>query len=197
MHRRNERWSIKPASLPHLQRHCRRCDTPRWFVCTKKFRINAQQRLIDIWLVYRCETCDARWNLPIHRRRRVGSLNSEQLAAYTNNEERMIRLHAMDVRTLHAHATAVKEGPLDVERTLVSDAVVPGDDRVIELVPTFPCKQRLDRFLSQQLSLSRSELQGLHKVGRLYVSGRRGNLLRQPVSGVASIRLATTPDDPR
>ena len=54
-------WRIIPAATPRVIRRCAHCNEPRAFACTEKFRVNAQQRRIDVWLLYRCTACDTTW----------------------------------------------------------------------------------------------------------------------------------------
>ena len=48
-------WRVVPLHTPRVIRRCSRCDTTRNFACTEKFRVNAQKRLLDVWLIYPVE----------------------------------------------------------------------------------------------------------------------------------------------
>lgn len=62
------RWLVKPRGLPKVVRRCASCGGPRPFVTTGRFRLNAQGRRIDVWLLYRCEACGAKYGATVYRR---------------------------------------------------------------------------------------------------------------------------------
>jgi hypothetical protein len=51
-----------------------------------KFRTNAQKKRIDVWLIYRCSTCDETWNLPIYERVAIGDLAPGEFQAIACND---------------------------------------------------------------------------------------------------------------
>ena len=61
-------WRILAPDPPLAVRRCRRCDRARPFRSSGRFRVNANGRRLDIWLVYRCTACEASWNRPVHER---------------------------------------------------------------------------------------------------------------------------------
>jgi hypothetical protein len=60
------------------------------------FRVNAQQKCLDIWLIYKCQTCDTTWNLTVLSRINPQSLPSGMLDRYANNDSQLAMLHATD-----------------------------------------------------------------------------------------------------
>ena len=61
-------WRILQVITPRVLRHCSHCGTTRQFACSDTFRVNANQRKIDVWLIYRCVDCDCTWNRTIFTR---------------------------------------------------------------------------------------------------------------------------------
>ena len=49
---------------PLLIKKCSHCDSDR-FYCSDKFRMNAQKKNIDVWLIYRCVKCDNTCNMTL------------------------------------------------------------------------------------------------------------------------------------
>ena len=45
-------WEVRYLSLPQVLRHCKKCGQKTLFTCSEKFRVNAQQKTLDIWLIY-------------------------------------------------------------------------------------------------------------------------------------------------
>ena len=46
----------------------------RAFVCSERFRVNAQKKSLDVWLNYRCDSCEDVWKFPLLERRPVSEL---------------------------------------------------------------------------------------------------------------------------
>ena len=57
-------WEVKVNNTPLLIKKCSHCDSDR-FYCSDKFRMNAQKKNIDVWLIYRCVKCDNTCNLTL------------------------------------------------------------------------------------------------------------------------------------
>ena len=79
-------WRVTPLQPPLVRRHCSRCSGDMAFACSMKFRTNAQKKRIDVWLIYRCSTCDTVWNLPIFERVGVGEIAPDAFDAITHND---------------------------------------------------------------------------------------------------------------
>ena len=51
------RWRVAAAGAPTALRPCGACGAEAAFASTGQFRVNAQKKRLDVWLVYRCTTC--------------------------------------------------------------------------------------------------------------------------------------------
>ncbi|MFJ1826198.1 DUF1062 domain-containing protein, partial [Streptomyces sp. NPDC088178] len=49
-------WVVVPTCLPIVLRHCHRCASER-FRTNGKFRVDANHRLLDAWLLALCSEC--------------------------------------------------------------------------------------------------------------------------------------------
>ena len=58
-----------PRTPPQPWLACSRCRDIRPFRCSEKFRLNANGKRLDAWLIYRCGSCDNTWNRPVLERR--------------------------------------------------------------------------------------------------------------------------------
>ncbi|MFD7712051.1 DUF1062 domain-containing protein [Streptomyces sp. NPDC059786] len=74
-----------PTCLPHVLRRCHTCAAER-FRANGKFRVNANHKLIDAWLLVLCTTCGETAKLTVLERMNVRSVRPELLD----------RLHAND-----------------------------------------------------------------------------------------------------
>ncbi|WP_292189134.1 DUF1062 domain-containing protein [Mesorhizobium sp.] len=62
------RWAIAPKTAPRPHINCNRCGGLKPYHCSGKFRVNANGKRIDAWLIYRCIDCNNSWNFGILER---------------------------------------------------------------------------------------------------------------------------------
>jgi hypothetical protein len=48
---------VIPQGTPKVVKNCPKCGGGSHFINTKKFRVNANKKYLDIWLIYQCEKC--------------------------------------------------------------------------------------------------------------------------------------------
>jgi hypothetical protein len=135
------------------------------FACSLKFRVNAQKKRLDVWLIYRCCVCDDTWNLPIFERAAVGDIDA--FDAIARNDPALALRYAFDRTRLMRHG-AVEEHP-EVSIHKARDAGCPRTAGAITIALALarPCGLRLDRLLALGLGLSRGEIGRLHETGAL------------------------------
>lgn len=96
---RNENiWEVKAKNIPLLKRKCNRCDNDN-FYCSEKFRINAQKKNIDIWLIYNCVKCDSTYNLTILSRTKSESINKDLFNKFSENNLGLVWEYAFSQET--------------------------------------------------------------------------------------------------
>jgi hypothetical protein len=78
-------WVVMPTCLPLVLRRCHTCAAPR-FRASGKFRVNANHKVIDAWLLVLCTACGETAKLTVLERTQVRSVRPELLD----------RLHAND-----------------------------------------------------------------------------------------------------
>ena len=91
-------WEIKPKNAPALKRKCNHCNCDR-FHCSNKFRMNAQKRNIDVWLIYRCVECDSTYNLTILSRTKPEQIKKELFRKFSENDEELAWEYAFSSET--------------------------------------------------------------------------------------------------
>jgi hypothetical protein len=151
-------WRVSPVTPPRPLRHCASCGATRAFHSSGKVRLNANGRLLDAWLIYKCEICARTWNRPLIERVPVSTVTPADLHAMQASAPDWVEERAFDLASLARHAqrietesavrvTAVGRSPSQVwtEAELVIEAAV-------------PVALRLDRFLAAALGLSRMQL---------------------------------------
>ena len=142
---RKARWAVRQCALPAVVRPCPDCSGTRHRP-SGKFRVNANGKQLDVWLLLLCEGCDRTSKVPVHERVHVQSLDPARLVGYENNDPAMVREWVMKQRRLDWAGTW----------ELVADIV----DRPCAVVVGFelPVPVRVERLLVLGLGLSRSEV---------------------------------------
>lgn len=113
-------WEINVKNTPLLKRKCNHCNGDR-FYCSNKFRMNAQKKSIDIWLIYRCKECDSTYNLTILSRTRPELIKKELFLKFTENDESLAWEYAFSAET--ARRNSVEQDHSSVEYEILHDNV--------------------------------------------------------------------------
>jgi hypothetical protein len=121
-------------------------------VCSERFRVNANKKSLDVWLNYRCASCDDVWKLPLFERRTVNEIGA-LLEAFAHHDREMVWKYAFDIARLRPHVIKVDtDVRVEVERAALACECA---DCCIQFDVQFPCDIRLDRLLAGELSISR------------------------------------------
>jgi hypothetical protein len=176
------RWHVAPFETPRLWLHCGRCGTWTPFVCSEKFRINAQKKRLDAWLIYRCAHCDQTWNCPLFERCRVTDIDPAVLHAMTVNGAELARRYAFDLNLLKRHSGRIEVcADVTVGKHLSGEPIDGPRWIVISMAMPLSCGLRLDRLLAAELRLSRHTVRQLHEAATLTVSPPGRAALKQAV----------------
>ena len=183
-------WVVRELGLPTIVKACVSCRSTRHHP-TGKFRVNANGKLLDVWMLICCERCGRTSKIPVHERVHVQALKHERLLMFETNAAAMVRRLATDA------ALAGKAGHrLDWTGTWELETDTPFHDlgAPTEVVVRFelPVPVRVGKLLTAGLGLSRSALKDVVDSGRV----------RLPVAVDAKVRedftflvLAPQPED--
>ncbi|MEO3773243.1 DUF1062 domain-containing protein [Micromonospora sp. B9E7] len=80
-----ENWAVVPTCLPTVRRRCHACASQR-LRASGKFRVNANHKLLDVWLLALCTACGETAKLTVLERMTVSAIRPGLLD----------RLHAND-----------------------------------------------------------------------------------------------------
>ncbi|WP_327362188.1 DUF1062 domain-containing protein [Streptomyces sp. NBC_01296] len=78
-------WVVMPTCLPTVLRRCPACASDR-FRANGKFRVNANHKLLDAWLLVLCTACGDTAKLTILERMNVRSIRPELLDRMHRND---------------------------------------------------------------------------------------------------------------
>lgn len=78
-------WVVVPTCLPLVRRRCHACASER-FRANGKFRVNANHKLLDAWLLVLCTDCGDTAKLSVLERVNVRSVRPELLDRLHDND---------------------------------------------------------------------------------------------------------------
>ncbi|MFA1547013.1 DUF1062 domain-containing protein [Actinomadura chokoriensis] len=131
-------WAVRRTRLPLLALRCVACPSGRATIDNGRFRVNANGKLLDVWLLVNCVFCGRTGKLTVHDRVPVRSLPADLLAGYSANSPSLVVDTLLDPliarRNRFAldwdgcwelHAPPVPEDPWLLQTTVTFDDPVP------------------------------------------------------------------------
>ncbi|MBZ9963513.1 DUF1062 domain-containing protein [Mesorhizobium sp. BR1-1-2] len=192
------RWTIAPQTAPRLLTTCNRCGGVKAHRSSGKFRVNANGKRIDVWLIYRCIDCDNSWNFGIFERCNRRDIEPELRRALEGNDPALARRYAFDIVALRNRVGRVEEFPdVAVRKHRLGNIDENATALEIRLVLEMPTSLRLDRLLAGELGISRSRLQALEEKRRLVVAPDGARALRKPARAGTTIHIDLTGEPDR
>ena len=154
-------WRVEATGAPVALRPCGTCGADAKFTSTGMFRVNAQKKRLDVWLVYRCATCRNVWNSAVISRMRPGGIDREELGRFTGNDPATALRCALDVGLLRRNGARRGKVSFAVEGDLPDGR----EDCRVEIYGGGLAGLRLAEVLRAKLGVSRSGLARLVEAG--------------------------------
>jgi hypothetical protein len=176
-------WTLIPKRTPEPRLYCSGCRSSQPYKNSNRFRLNANGKRLDAWLIYRCTSCDATWNRPIFERMPVKSIDPALHSALQNNDPDVATRIGFDVEGLKRFAKAIDTfADYDLQSRVQEKPDASPKTLHLHIKVPFPLALRLDRFLAGEFGISRNALEGLADKGSLCLpSGKIADALRRPV----------------
>ncbi|WP_101697081.1 DUF1062 domain-containing protein [Clostridium minihomine] len=150
-------WEVRYVSPPPAIRYCKKCGRKSEFICSNSFRVNAQRKFLDIWLIYKCSHCDTTWNSTLYSRINPQSLSSEQLEQFHTNDRFLAEQYAMDTERLRRNGA--KAGLPDY--TIVGEDICAGVPTELHIMSRYQSQIKIAAILREKLNLSQKAFEQL------------------------------------
>lgn len=158
-------WLVYPTGLPLIRRRCLSCTSAQ-YRAHGKFRVNANRKLLDVWLLALCVGCGETIKLTVLERVHVRAIDPSTLNRFHDNDVELAAKLLGDPGLLRRNsvtldwdgAWALQKPTVDVSEAEVIDTSV----RFAQRIPI-----RLTTLLSVGLDVSRAEVQRLVADGAL------------------------------
>ncbi|MCE7003028.1 DUF1062 domain-containing protein [Kibdelosporangium philippinense] len=155
-------WVISELGLPAIVKPCVSCRSTRHHP-TGKIRMNANGKLLDVWLLIGCEQCGRTSKIAVHERIHVHALDHDRLLTFENNDPAMVR-----ELVLGAGHRLDWTGTWQLHTDMPFYELAP-DDPALEVLVRFelPAPIRVEKLLTSGFGLSRSAVRGMVGSGRI------------------------------
>lgn len=157
-------WVVRELGLPAIVKTCVSCGHTLHHP-TGKIRVNANGKILDVWMLIGCERCDRTSKVPVHERVHVQSLDHERLVRFENNDPGIVRELTLANRAgLRLDWTGTWELETDLPFYDIDSADEPLDVFVrFEL----PAPIRVEKLLTKGFGLSRPAVKRMVDSGRI------------------------------
>ncbi len=132
--------------------------------------MNANGKLLDVWMLICCELCGRTSKIPVHERVHVQALESERRLMFEKNDPAMVRHVAMDGALAGRFAYRLDwSGTWELETDMPFYELDREDAAALEVVIRFelPAPIRVEKLLTAGFGLSRSTVRSMVDSGRI------------------------------
>lgn len=156
-------WEVQYLSKPSVVKYCKKCGTKMEFICSGQFRINAQRKYLDIWLIYKCSGCNTTWNAAVYSRISPQTLDPGLLEKFHKNDQDLADQYAMDAEFLRGNGVEIKLP----QYTVKGDPFLPEESIELELRSKYFFPIKLSSLVREKLHLSQKEYLKLISDGKV------------------------------
>ncbi|WP_426483161.1 DUF1062 domain-containing protein [Chryseobacterium sp. R2ACT005] len=169
-------WEVKAKNTPLLKKKCNHCNSDR-FYCSDKFRLNAQKKNIDIWLIYRCVKCSNTYNMTVFSRIRTESVSKELFNKFSENDTEIAWEYAFsqEIRKKNNIEADLESVAYEIlYNTIPVEDLINMDGEIIsfQIQCSFDFNVRASTVIRTCLGLSSSKLNLLLDSGTVYFNGK-------------------------
>lgn len=163
-------------NTPLLIKKCSHCDSDR-FYCSDKFRMNAQKKNIDVWLIYRCVKCDNTCNLTLLSRSKPDLINKTLFHSFSMNDKDTAWKYAFSTEMERKNNLRLDYGSVEYEvipNTSLEDLLNLSNEVIkIHIKYEFEFDLKLSSLIRRCFSLSANQVKRMFENGIITISGNK------------------------
>lgn len=169
-YRSKEIWTIIPKESFKVIRKCSKCDCKSKYSNTGNFRVNANGNSLDVWLIYQCDKCKNTYNLGIYERVNPRRISFERYQKFLANDKEMAIAYGTNREFFKNNKAEIDQGEMEyqVQENVVLIEQEQIADKVLIIKNPYSLKIRLDKMISKQLELSRTQVKKLIENNIIY-----------------------------
>lgn len=169
-------WEVKVKNTPLLIKKCSHCDSDR-FYCSDKFRMNAQKKNIDVWLIYRCVKCNNTCNLTLLSRSKPDLIDKTLFHNFSMNDKDTAWKYAFSTEMERKNNLRLDYGSVEYEvipNTSLEDLLnLPNEVIKIHIKCEFEFDLKLSSLIRRRFSLSANQVKRMFEDGIITISGNK------------------------
>ena len=169
-------WEVKVKNTPLLIKKCSHCDSDR-FYCSDKFRMNAQKKNIDVWLIYRCVKCDNTCNLTLLSRSKPDLIDKTLFHSFSMNDKDAAWKYAFSTEMERKNNLRLDYGSVEYEvgpDTSLEDLLNLSNEVIkIHIKCEFEFDLKLSSLIRRCFSLSANQVKRVFEDGIITISGNK------------------------
>jgi hypothetical protein len=149
-------WLVRPTDFPTIRRRCRACPSMEYRT-QGRFRVNANHKVLDVWLLALCAGCGETVKLTVLERVHVRSIDPAMLRGFHDNSPALAAKLLADPQVAHGNDVALDWGEA---WTIEMDPVELPKADILHVSVRFAQRTplRVTAVIATGLELSRSEV---------------------------------------
>lgn len=156
-------WEVQSLSLLPVLKYCKKCGRKNLFACSRQFRVNAQRRYLDIWLIYKCRDCNTTWNATVYSRISPQAIRPQLLDGFYKNDNKLVEKYAMDSQFLQENGAEAGWPKYSV----IGDCFSLNETVQLEIKSKYSLSVKVSSVVRSKLSLSEREYIQLITSGKI------------------------------
>ena len=169
-------WEVKVKNTPLLIKKCSHCDSDR-FYCSDKFRMNAQKKNIDVWLIYRCVKCDNTCNLTLLSRSKPDLIDKTLFHSFSMNDKNTAWKYAFSTEMERKNNLRLDYGSVEYEvipNTSLEDLLNLSNEVIkIHIKYEFEFDFKLSSLIRRCFSLSANQVKRMFEDGIITITSNK------------------------
>ena len=169
-------WEVKVKNTPLLIKKCSHCDSDR-FYCSDKFRMNAQKKNIDVWLIYRCVKCDNTCNLTLLSRSKPDLIDKTLFHSFSMNDKDTAWKYAFSTEMERKNNLRLDYDSVEYEvipNTSLEDLLNLSNEVIkIHIKCEFEFDLKLSSLIRRRFSLSANQVKRMFEDGIITISSNK------------------------
>lgn len=169
-------WEVKVKNTPLLIKKCSHCDSDR-FYCSDKFRMNAQKKNIDVWLIYRCVKCDNTCNLTLLSRSKPDLIDKTLFHSFSMNDKDTAWKYAFSTEMERKNNLKLDYGSVEYEvipNTSLEDLLNLSNEVIkIHIKCEFEFDLKLSSLIRRRFSLSANQVKRMFEDGIITITSNK------------------------
>ncbi|MDF2589802.1 MAG: hypothetical protein K0S41_3643 [Anaerocolumna sp.] len=173
---KKQTWSINTKGTPTIIKNCSKCGKQCEFINSGNFRVNANHKMLDVWLIYQCKKCNTTWNMEILSRTNAKSIDETSYKMFLENNKDLAEKYAFDINTLSKNKAVVDFSSVSYQiQEDITNSILAEEGLEVTIQCKFQIDVRLDKIISEKLNISREEVKKMCQNG-LILSDSNNNI---------------------